>query len=96
MTKIPNKLVNKNSRICSIHFEGGKRKTLYEVLLIFSWSRKPPLTRTTPIRKKVINKVYNSTHSQSIYTPDIIDVVQHDHTYCMASKNELSNVAGVY
>lgn len=46
--------VNHNSRVCSAHFEGGKRSSDSYIPTIFPWSkssRKPPKKRSSPKRK---------------------------------------------
>ena len=50
--KIPQRLINKNSRVCSSHFKRGKRNSLSDIPEIFPWStlRKPPAIRKTPPR----------------------------------------------
>ena len=49
--RLPDKLLNKTSRICSVHFLGGKRKHLSDVPEVFPWTqpvRKPPPQKFQP------------------------------------------------
>ena len=50
-TKLPHRLVNKNTRICSAHFVGGKRNHFSDVPELFPWTpstRKQPPPRNPP------------------------------------------------
>ena len=48
--RLPQKLINRHSRVCSAHFLGGKRSEKYDVPQIFPWtkSRKQPPSRIFP------------------------------------------------
>ena len=49
--KLPHRLVNKTTRICSAHFVGGKRKHVSDVPDLFPWTpatRKQPPSRNQP------------------------------------------------
>ena len=50
--RIPERLVNKASRVCSVHFIGGKRRHLFDVPELFPWTpakRKVPPSRVIPL-----------------------------------------------
>ena len=71
------KHVTKNTRVCSEHFEGGKRDDLDAIPTVFPWSakrRKPPMERPLgPVRAR-------KTTLQHIRK-----AITHDHSYCITT-----------
>lgn len=56
--------LNKNSRVCSAHFKGGKRSGKHDVPVIFSWSKR---SRPSPRKRQVVasEATSNNLHSSS-------------------------------
>ena len=52
--------VNKHAKICSVHFEGGKKNGEEDIPTLFPWSRKPPKDRPIPYIKPPASPKYKS------------------------------------
>lgn len=94
--KLPQRLINRNSRICSVHFLDGKRKDVEDVPTQFPWT---PLPRKLPTRHSLpdtsqspdIATLECSPETPAIvesYQPTIADTAHGNHTSTIISPIE--------